>query len=79
MTVSAMIMYHHTHFQSFGILPWILPAALSGIIVLLPFRTLLAIKEMRIISKFVESQRAGLFRISCDFMGPEEKSSCLQS
>ncbi|KPK93324.1 MAG: hypothetical protein AMJ94_03405 [Deltaproteobacteria bacterium SM23_61] len=31
------------------------------------------------ISKFVESQRAGFFRMSCDFMGPEEKSSCLQS
>jgi hypothetical protein len=29
-------------------------------------------KKIRIISKFVENQRAGLFRIPCDFMGPEE-------
>jgi len=32
-----------------------------------------------LISKIVESQRAGLFRMPCDFMGPEEKSSCSQS
>jgi hypothetical protein len=30
------------------------------------------VKRLRIISKFVENQRAGLFIVSCYFMGPEE-------
>ena len=32
-----------------------------------------------IISKLVEGQRAGMYKMSCDFRSPEEKSSCLQS
>jgi hypothetical protein len=47
LTVAAMIRYHDRHFQWSGILAWILLTALSGIIVLLIFRALLAIKEIR--------------------------------
>jgi hypothetical protein len=34
---------------------------------------------IRVISKFVEGQEAGIFEMSSDSKGPEGKSYCLQS
>lgn len=48
LTIATMIMYHHTHLKFFSILSWALLAALSGIVVLLTFRTLTAIKDLKI-------------------------------
>ncbi len=38
-----------------------------------------AINLLRFISKLVAAKRPEISEMSCDFKGPEEKSSCLQS